>query len=108
MRALYAERQAVLVEATASELGDLLEVRPADAGMNLMGWLPTGVDDRVISEQAAAHDVEALPLSAFCIERTLRPGLSLGYTGISAEEIRAGVRRLAVALTCVQNNHTPA
>src|SRR5262249_53877268 len=45
MRTLYAERQAVLVEAARRELGDLLDVRPAEAGTHLIGWLPKGVSD---------------------------------------------------------------
>jgi DNA-binding transcriptional MocR family regulator len=44
-RLLYAERQAALVDAAAKYLGGLLEVRPAEAGMHLIGYLPEGKDD---------------------------------------------------------------
>src|SRR5262249_24442085 len=42
MRVLYAERQAALVRAAARDLGGLLDVRAAEAGMHLIGWQPGG------------------------------------------------------------------
>ncbi|MDQ4106850.1 MAG: PLP-dependent aminotransferase family protein, partial [Actinomycetota bacterium] len=45
MRTLYTERQAALVEAAGRKLAGILEVRPAEAGMHLVGWLPEGADD---------------------------------------------------------------
>jgi GntR family transcriptional regulator/MocR family aminotransferase len=98
MRVLYAERQAALVEAAKRELVGLLEVRPAEAGMHLLGWLPAGVDDRVASQRAKAHDVETPPLSSYSGEPLERGGLVLGYAGVDAGEIAAGARRLAKAL----------
>jgi GntR family transcriptional regulator/MocR family aminotransferase len=44
MRALYAERQQTLLKAGLSELNDLLEIEPSEAGMHLIGWLPEGVE----------------------------------------------------------------
>jgi GntR family transcriptional regulator/MocR family aminotransferase len=98
MRSLYAERQAILVEAAAQELKGLLEVRPADAGMHLIGWLPPGTDDNGASARAQAHGVYAPALSSFYLNEPGPPGLLLGYTGVSEQEIREGVRRLALGL----------
>ena len=42
MRALYAHKQQALVDAAQRELGGLLHVPSADAGMHLVGWLPEG------------------------------------------------------------------
>ena len=52
MRALYAERQALLLEAAARHLGDRLTLKPAEAGMHLVGYLPPGTDDRAIAARA--------------------------------------------------------
>jgi GntR family transcriptional regulator/MocR family aminotransferase len=105
MRALYAARQEVLVEAARADLRGLLEVEPSDAGLHLMGWLPGGVDDRDAARAAEAHGVEAQPLSSFCLATPRRHGLVLGYAGYDASEIREGVKRLAAALrTCA---HAP-
>jgi GntR family transcriptional regulator/MocR family aminotransferase len=99
MRALYAERQEVLVAAAARELGGLIEVTARPAGLHLVGWLPDGVDDRRASELALAHGVDAPPLASYHVGgRSTRPGLSLGYAGVDAAAIRTGVRALAAAL----------
>jgi len=97
MRALYAERQAVLVDAAARELRGLLEVREAEAGMHLMGWLPSGADDEAASARAAAHGVFAPPVSPLYVGPPGSPGLLLGYAAVTAGEIRQGARQLARA-----------
>jgi GntR family transcriptional regulator / MocR family aminotransferase len=95
MRKLYQERQAVLLESAKSELDGLLEVDPARAGMHLIGWLPKDANDQVVSRRAAEAGIDVRPLSFYCIEAKRRPGLLLGYTGISEAEIRLGARKLA-------------
>jgi GntR family transcriptional regulator/MocR family aminotransferase len=98
MRALYAQRQATLVRAARHGLAGLLDVQPAEAGMHLLGWLPGGVDDRGASQWAAAHGVDAFPLSTYCLEATHRDALLLGYTATDEQEIKDGVSSLARAL----------
>jgi GntR family transcriptional regulator/MocR family aminotransferase len=98
MRTLYAERQKALIEACRAELGGLIEVAPAPAGMHLVGWLPAGVDDARASAAAARHGIEAAALSTYCIEPPKRGALLLGYSAVPAEEARPAVRKLAAAL----------
>ena len=98
MRVLYAERQAALVEAARRELAGLLDVRPAEAGMHLVGWLPAGIDDVTAAQRAAAHGVDVQPLSLYSIEPLPRAGLLLGYAAVGVREIREAVHRLAKAL----------
>lgn len=98
MRARYAERQAILLDAAGSELAGLLDIRPAATGMHLLGWLPAGVDDRIAAERASAAGVRVLPLSWLRIEPAERGGLLLGYAAADERAIRNGVRRLAQAL----------
>ena len=99
MRKLYAERQQVLLRAARSELNGLLELKPSDAGMHAIGWLPKEVDDRDAARAALAGGVEVTPLSAYCIEPPERGALRLGYTGYTSREIWAATRKLAKALT---------
>ena len=99
MRSLYAERQDVLVDAIRRELNGLLEVAPAEAGMHLVTWLPQGMSDQAASNRAARYDVEAAPLSAYTATSPARGALVLGYAAVSPKQIKAGVRRLAQALT---------
>ena len=98
MRMLYADRQAALLHAASRSLRGLLDVRPAEGGMHVLGWLPRGVDDRLAFRAAAAAGVTAPPLSFYCLDTPARGGLLLGYTGIEVREIREGVRRLTGAL----------
>jgi GntR family transcriptional regulator/MocR family aminotransferase len=116
MRALYAERQAALLDAVRTHLTGALELAPADAGMHLVGWLPPSSDDGVYAQLAAGAGVEATPLSAYAIATTSgagqpgtldgqrggiaagrRAGVVLGYTGFTPEELQDGVLRLARA-----------
>jgi GntR family transcriptional regulator / MocR family aminotransferase len=98
MRILYRERQQALLAAARRDLDGLLDVRPADGGMHLVGWLPAGVDDRDASRRAATEGVEVMPLSFFRSIRGRRGALLLGYAGLTPEEISDGVRRLARGL----------
>ncbi len=98
MRALYATRQAVLVEAAQRELADWLEVEPAEAGMHLLGWLPAGVSDTQVSRLAARRGITAAPLSAYRLIPGGRGALVLGYAGVDEWKIRAAVKELGHAL----------
>ncbi len=98
MRALYAQRQAALVEEAARGLQGLLDVGPAAAGMHLVGWLPEGVDDREASRRAVNRGVEAPPVSLYGGTPRGRGALMLGYAAVGEREIGNAVRRLAEAL----------
>jgi GntR family transcriptional regulator / MocR family aminotransferase len=96
MRRLYAERQAALLDA-ARPLSDWLDVRPAEAGMHLLGWLPGGSDDQAIAQLAARHQVVTHPLSRYYLEPAEPRALLLGYASVPIPAIREGARRLATA-----------
>lgn len=98
-RSLYAERQEALVESVERDLGGLMEVRPSSSGMDLIGRLARGVDDRLAQRLAAQHDVEATPLSIYYFEPPEQGGLLLGYTGVDEAQIATGTRRLAEAFS---------
>jgi GntR family transcriptional regulator/MocR family aminotransferase len=98
MRSVYAERQEALVQASERVLGDLLDVRPSETGLQIMGWLPDGIDDRVVSRRAADLGVVAPPLSSYHLEGSPRPGLLLGYAAHTPSQIRNAVRQLATAI----------
>ncbi len=98
MREVYAHRQAVLVDAVARELGGVLDVRRAESGMHLLGWLVDGRDDQAAARHTIAHGVETQPLSSYAMETRRRGALLLGYTAPNEAEIKVGVRQLAAAL----------
>jgi len=102
MRSLYAERQAVLVEAAERDLAGLLEVAPAESGMHLLGLLPQGTDDQAVVRAARQHEVRVLALSRQYMDSPGAPeprsGLILGYAAVPPADIISGVRRLGQAL----------
>jgi GntR family transcriptional regulator / MocR family aminotransferase len=98
MRQLYQERQVALVDLARETLAGALDVQPAVAGMHLIGWLPGKQDDRQVARAAAHAWVDVSPLSLYAFEGSERTGILLGYTAVGAEEMRAGLQRLASVL----------
>ena len=100
MRALYAERQAVLLRALALARDSGLQIVPDDAGMHLVGYLPDDADDGALSRRAAEQGIVAPPLSSFYRGRPERKGLLFGYAGVPEPEIWTAAARVAKALSC--------
>jgi len=98
MRGIYEERQRILVAEAKKHLKGMLEVSPAEAGMHLIGWLPEGVSDRDVSERATEANLKISPISALCLSETLRGGLLLGYTAFDGNQIKHGIKKLALVL----------
>jgi GntR family transcriptional regulator/MocR family aminotransferase len=98
MRVTYAERQAVLVEAVKQHLTGFVDVEPSGSGLHLVGWLPDGLNDRLVSREAAAYGMDVWPLSLHCIDPAPSSAILLGYAGMTPAEIRAGVETLAMLL----------
>lgn len=94
MRTIYAERRQLLVGLLQRQLAGLVEIDAPDAGMNLIAWLPPGVDDAAVSRELADAGVDSLPVSACALERRLRPGLILGYSGVREADLRRGIAPL--------------
>lgn len=96
MRALYAARRTALLKAAERHLAGLLTLRPAEAGMHLVGELPEIFDDQEASRLAEEAGVEAPAISVY---GGTEGGLMLGYAAVGEEEIEAAVRNLAAALS---------
>src|SRR5438874_9207526 len=108
MRTLYQERQQTLVTEAERYLSGLLELTPARAGLQCVGWLSPDLDERAVTRAAAAHDVEVTPVSFFATRRLARSGLLLSFGPFEPNQIRAGVRRLADALEGVRAQRRPS
>ena len=101
MREVYAERLSVLLESARENLAGLLEISGVEAGLQIVGWLPRGIDESSAAAAAAARDIEVIPLSRYSHGRMEREGIQLGFAAVDPVEIRRGVRELAGALTSV-------
>jgi len=99
MRTLYAERQAALVTAAEKEFDGLIDVKPADAGLNLVGWLSEtfaahGISDTQVAQHAAANGLSTPAIATFSLEPNQRQGLLMGYAALTPREIRKGAKEL--------------
>lgn len=94
MRTLYEQRQKILVSECEKQLSGLLEVKKNAAGMHLVGWLPEGVDDRIISQKAAEKGLKLAPISDYSATKMPRGGLILGYTAFDERQIKDGVTKI--------------
>ncbi len=98
MRMVYMERRQALVDAIEAEAGERLEVVGAAAGLHLAALLPRGVSDEAVAKRASAKGILVTPLSSCYFRVPERGGLIIGYGGVTAKEIREGVRTLAACL----------
>jgi GntR family transcriptional regulator/MocR family aminotransferase len=94
VRRIYRARRDTLVEALRAELGDILAIGPAEAGIHLLAGLPEGTDDTAIAEAARQGGISLAPLSPH-YQRAARPGLLLGFGAMPEERLREGVHKLA-------------
>jgi GntR family transcriptional regulator/MocR family aminotransferase len=98
MRMLYMERRLALVQAIESQMGDMLQVVGAEAGMHLVALLPPGTDDAAVAMRAARKGISAVPLSTCYLKTPTRAGLILGFGGTTAHQIHEGVRTLRASV----------
>jgi len=94
MRGLYAERLQRFTTLLNEQLGHVLEIGPADAGMQLATYLPQSIDDREIARGAEEAGVVCGALSTYYMRECPQPGLLLGYAAVSEIEMRQGVEVL--------------
>jgi GntR family transcriptional regulator/MocR family aminotransferase len=99
VRRLYAAREAALLRQAHGALAGLLDIRPAEAGPYVLGWLPAGIDGRDVASRAARQGITVLPLSAFSVAPPPREGLLLGYAAVDVAHMADAVSRLAAAIS---------
>ena len=99
MRELYAERLTALVHGVTEKLGGVLELARTDAGLQTVGWLPSGIDAETAASEAASRGVEVVPVGRCAIQRSLPAGLMLGFAAVDIPAIKRGVDVLALAFT---------
>ena len=98
VRRRNAARREALLDAIQTHLGDRVEVTGDGAGAHVVLW-PTqrSAEDTIIA-RAASHGVGVYGISRYFLRRPSRPGLLLGYSRLKENEIREGIRRLALVL----------
>jgi GntR family transcriptional regulator / MocR family aminotransferase len=98
MREVYAERLSILLEEARLRLAGLLEISSLEAGLQTAGWLCEGIKADSAAAAAARRDVDVTPIDLYSLGNVIPEGLQLGFATVDAQEIRRGVRELAIAL----------
>ncbi|NID14070.1 PLP-dependent aminotransferase family protein [Luteibacter yeojuensis] len=90
-------RRDALVDAVEDAFGGTMRMTGAASGAHVVLWPAGDFDEERAIDTAAANDVGVYPLSGYFVGPG-KPGLLLGYSQMSAADIREGIRRLAGAL----------
>jgi GntR family transcriptional regulator/MocR family aminotransferase len=104
LRKEYGHRRETLVAALEARLPGVLAYSREAAGLHVMLFLPEGMSEPALVEAAAAAGVGVYPGAPYHLERPAPPSILLGFSGLSEEEIREGVDRLAAAVSQVQSS----
>ncbi|MBV8371607.1 MAG: PLP-dependent aminotransferase family protein [Candidatus Eremiobacteraeota bacterium] len=99
MQAIYAERQARLIERLRELAG--IEIAPTASGLHIVVPLPPSTDDRALSLRAQDAGVIAPPLSQQYLTSPARRGLLLGFGVAGLAAIERAVPPLARCLAQV-------
>jgi GntR family transcriptional regulator/MocR family aminotransferase len=94
MRGVYRLRRDALLAGLARHLPEL---RPAgaSAGLHVLAWLPSGVDEAALVAEAAAAGIGLQGSAASFAGEPTRGGIIFGYGAIDERRIDLGLRRLA-------------
>lgn len=97
MRRVYAERHDAMVAALATELDGIAfrDYATTSAGLHLMVRIDRDVTEEEIVQRAREVGVAVEGASHSFMVPPAQPHLFLGYAAVPAEEIRAGIARLA-------------
>jgi GntR family transcriptional regulator/MocR family aminotransferase len=95
VRRRNAGNRGVLMESINKHLGERVEVTGDGAGAHVVLWPRKHISESAVVEKAAARGVGVYAISGYFLTRPSRSGLMLGYSRMTKEEIREGIRRLS-------------
>jgi GntR family transcriptional regulator/MocR family aminotransferase len=103
-RDAYGERRIAMLDALASRLHGVLACGPADAGLDLCVGVTNHLSEAEAAARALAAGIDVRTLAYYTHpaagpDCAMPPGLLLGFSAFTPEQIRAGVARLEQALT---------
>jgi GntR family transcriptional regulator/MocR family aminotransferase len=105
MRTLYKERLEILADSLTACCGDIFHFDKPDAGMHLIAWLQDKKrEDAELCKAIWDEGVDCLPVSMYCDQKKIDPGIMLGFACAPETEISKCVAILYDAVT--QSNLT--
>jgi GntR family transcriptional regulator/MocR family aminotransferase len=94
----YHARRDALAEALREELGGAVDFEVPAGGLALWARVDEAIDVSDWAERAASHGVQITPGHAFALEGRGPAAFRLGFASLTRQELREGVRRMALAL----------
>lgn len=98
MHRLYEARQDAFLKAAKTYLDGYLEVKPGEAGMQLVALYRDGKHRPDIEKYAVQQGINVRCLSNYYLGTPRRPGLFLGYAAVPERQMASGIRSLRKAL----------
>lgn len=96
MRGVYTQCRSHLFEIVREILpGELSHLQPSDQGMHSVLWLAEHIDDVAVAQQALREGVAVRPVSTMYQAGDGRPGLILGLSAFSREQMTEAAQKLA-------------
>lgn len=94
MRRIYAARREMFQDMCAERLANDIDILPSEAGIQIVGRLRNGLDDRQVADAAARLAVNVSPMSKYYRRQAAMAGLVFGYAACDEAQTDAGIRRL--------------
>lgn len=93
-------RRTALIEGMQEHAGVQIEIEDSRAGMHLVAWLPKFDFDQchALIEHARTRGLGLYPIETHYVTPPPRPGLLLGYAGLSVNEIRKATELLGLCI----------
>ncbi|WP_199264790.1 PLP-dependent aminotransferase family protein [Alcaligenes faecalis] len=96
MRGVYTQCRKHLFEIVREVLlGDLASLQPGDQGMHSVLWLASLIDDVAVAQRAMQEGVAVRPVSTMYHAGEGPPGLILGLSAFSPEQMKEAAQKLA-------------
>lgn len=108
LRTVYLERRQALVAAINAEPDGALEVAPDESGSNLTIFLPAGVDDVKVADQAAQARLRVRDLSGCYAAPPATGGVMLSLADVTVQEAPAAVHALRSCIRALQRGSVTA
>lgn len=102
MRRVYVGRAAALEDRARRLWAGLLELPAMQAGLDVTGRLAFACGDRDAALALRGQGVASVPLSGYCAEARLPPGLVLGFGAVDEAELDHAAPRVALALQALR------
>jgi GntR family transcriptional regulator / MocR family aminotransferase len=98
VRRRNAARRRVLLDAVHTYLDPRVQLTGDGAGAHVVLWLNKGISEDAVMRRAASREVGIYGISPYFLTKPSRPGLMLGYSGMTEKGIQEGIRRLGEIL----------